>query len=64
MSAAPRVVNKNELEEKLWGEDIPHSDALRTHMHSVRAQVDKPFIEPMIMTIAGVGYQIINPDKV
>lgn len=64
MSTAPRVVNKNELEEKLWGEEIPHSDALRTHMHSVRAQVDKPFIEPMIMTIAGVGYQIINPDKV
>ena len=63
MSAAPRVVNKNELEEKVWGEDIPSSDALRTHMHGVRAQIDKPFTEPMIMTIAGVGYQIIDPDN-
>ncbi len=62
MSASPRVVSKGELEEKVWGEDIPSSDALRTHMHGVRAQVDKPFTEPMIMTIAGVGYQIIDPD--
>ena len=64
MNASPRVVSKDELEEKVWGEDIPSSDALRTHMHGVRAQVDKPFAKPMIMTLAGVGYQIIDPDKV
>ena len=64
MSASPRVVSKTELEEKVWGQDIPSSDALRTHLHSVRAQVDKPFAKPMIITIAGVGYQIIDPDKV
>ena len=64
MNASPRVVSKSELEEKVWGEDIPSSDALRTHMHSVRVQVDKPFARPMIMTMPGVGYQIINPDKV
>ncbi|KAA0914085.1 response regulator transcription factor [Psychrobacter sp. ANT_WB68] len=63
MSVAPRVVSKAELEEKVWGQDIPSSDALRTHMHSVRAQVDKPFSEPMIMTIAGIGYQVIDPDN-
>lgn len=62
MSAAPRVVSKTELEEKVWGQDIPSSDALRTHLHSVRAQVDKPFAKPMIMTIASVGYQIVDPD--
>lgn len=62
MSAAPRVVSKTELEEKVWGQGIPSSDALRTHLHSVRAQVDKPFAKPMIMTIAGVGYQIVDPD--
>ena len=63
MSAAPRVVSKTELEEKVWGEDIPSSDALRTHMHGVRAQVDKPFDEIMIVTLPGVGYQIIDPNK-
>lgn len=64
MSASPRVVSKTELEERVWGQDIPSSDALRTHLHSVRAQVDKPFDKVMIVTIAGVGYQIIDPDKV
>ena len=64
MSASPRVVSKNELEEKVWGQDVPSSDALRTHLHSVRAQVDKPFDRSMIVTMAGVGYQIIDPDKV
>ena len=64
MSASPRVVSKNELEEKVWGQDVPSSDALRTHLHSVRAQVDKPFDKVMIVTMAGVGYQIIDPDKV
>ena len=63
MSAAPRVVSKNELEEKVWGEDIPSSDALRTHVHSVRAQVDKPFNKTMIVTVPGIGYQIIDPYK-
>ena len=64
MSASPRMVSKNELEEKVWADDIPSSDALRTHVHSVRAQVDKPFAKPMIMTVPGVGYQLIDPDKV
>ena len=64
MLASPRVVSKTELEEKVWGQDIPSSDALRTHLHSVRAQVDKPFAKPMIVTILGVGYQIVDPDKV
>ncbi|MBP2281361.1 DNA-binding response OmpR family regulator [Psychrobacter sp. PL19] len=64
MNASPRVVSKTELEEKVWGQDIPSSDALRTHLHSVRAQVDKPFDKNMIVTMPGVGYQIIDPGKI
>lgn len=62
MQAHPNVVSKSELEGRVWGQDVPNSDALRTHMHSVRAQVDKPFDTPMIMTVAGVGYQLLNPN--
>ncbi|WP_131667529.1 response regulator transcription factor [Psychrobacter pygoscelis] len=61
MTASPRVVSKAELEEKVWGQDIPSSDALRTHLHSIRQQVDRPFAQPMIITVTGVGYQIIEP---
>lgn len=60
MSASPRVVSKTELEERVWGDDIPSSDALRTHLHSVRQQLDKPFARPMLMTLPGVGYQIVS----
>ena len=59
MSASPRVVSKAELEERVWGEDVPSSDALRTHLHSLRQQLDKPFASPMLMTLPGVGYQIV-----
>jgi DNA-binding response OmpR family regulator len=59
MSASPRVVSKAELEERVWGDDIPSSDALRTHLHSVRQQLDKPFASPMLMTLPGVGYQLV-----
>lgn len=62
MQSYPNVVTKSELEEKVWGEDLPNSDALRTHLHSVRAQVDKPFNKAMLMTVPGVGYQIISPE--
>ena len=59
MTASPRVVSKAELEERVWGDDIPSSDALRTHLHSVRQQLDKPFASPMLMTLPGVGYQLV-----
>lgn len=62
MQSYPNVVSKSELEEKVWGEDLPNSDALRTHLHSVRAQVDKPFSQAMLMTVPGVGYQIVSPE--
>lgn len=61
MLHAPKFMTKSELEEKIWGEDIPHSDALRTHIHTLRQQVDKPFSQSMIITIPGVGYQLNNP---
>lgn len=62
MIASPRVVSKTELEYKVWGNDIPSSDALRTHLHNLRHQIDKPFTAPMLVTVAGVGYRIIDPD--
>ena len=63
MQSYPNVVNKNELEQRVWGEDIPNSDALRTHLHSLRSQVDKPFAHSMIVTVPAVGYQIVIPEK-
>jgi len=62
MVAAPRIVPREALEQAVWGEDRPESDALRTHIHALRQAVDKPFAFPMVQTIAGVGYKLALPD--
>lgn len=62
MASAPRIVPREALEQAVWGEDRPESDALRTHIHALRQAVDKPFAFPMVQTIAGVGYKLALPD--
>jgi len=62
MAAAPRIVSREALEQAVWGEDRPESDALRTHIHALRQALDKPFAVPMVQTIAGVGYKLAMPD--
>lgn len=60
--AAPNVVTREVLERELWKEDPPMSDALRSHIHSLRQAVDKPFPEsrPMIITVQGIGYRLAD----
>ena len=60
MRAAPNVVTREQLERAVWGDDPPDSDALRTHLHSLRQVIDKPFAWPMLKTIAGVGYRLMD----
>ena len=62
MRASPRVVKREELERAVWGDAPPDSDALRSHMHTVRSAVDGPDEPPLIHTLRGVGYRIAPPD--
>ena len=62
MRATPRVVAREELERAVWGDAPPDSDALRAHMHVLRAAVDKPFPQPLIRTLRGLGWQIAGPE--
>ncbi|SFC22615.1 response regulator transcription factor [Massilia yuzhufengensis] len=62
LAAAPRIVSRDALEQAVWGEDRPDSDALRTHIHALRQAIDKPFATPMLQTVAGVGYKLVAPD--
>ena len=61
MQAAPRIVPREALEQAVWGEDRPESDALRTHIHALRQALDKPFASPMLHTVAGIGYRLTLP---
>ena len=62
LAAAPRIVTRETLEDAVWGDDRPDSDALRTHIHALRQAIDKPFAAPMLQTVAGVGYKLVLPD--
>lgn len=56
--ASPDPVTRTDLTRRLWGDEPPTSDALRSHIHLLRQVVDKPFDQPMIETIHGVGYRL------
>lgn len=64
MEASPNVVSRAELEMEVWGEEMPDSDSLRVHIHSLRSAIDKPFGSNMIHTRHGIGYQLVDPDAV
>ena len=64
MEASPSVVTRNELETRVWGEELPDSDSLRVHIHGLRAAVDKPFGKALIQTRHGIGYRIVDTDAV
>jgi DNA-binding response OmpR family regulator len=64
MESSPNVVTRAELEKSVWGEEMPDSDSLRVHIHSLRAQIDKPFGSKMIQTRHGIGYRLVESDAV
>jgi DNA-binding response OmpR family regulator len=60
--ASPSVVTREALERALWGDERPSSDALRTHIHTLRQALDKPFARPMLVTVPSAGYRLVDPD--
>ena len=61
MKASPRVVSRRELEREVWGDILPDSDALRSHLYNLRKAIDKPFDKPMLHNVQGMGYRLAAP---
>ncbi len=61
MKKSPHVVRRDVLEELLWGEDLPGSDSLRSHVHTLRQTIDKPFDVHLLHTVHGIGYCLKVP---
>jgi DNA-binding response OmpR family regulator len=59
--AWPRTLTRSELMQRVWGEDVPPSDPLRTHLYLLRRVLDRPFPTPMLRTVHGVGFKL-EPD--
>lgn len=58
MRDAPRVVSHDRLARAVWGGEGGDPAALHTHIHALRAAVDKPFARPLIQTVHGIGYRL------
>jgi len=63
MRSAPRIVNRRELERAVWDDIVPDSDALRSHLYTLRKAIDKPFPRPLLQTVPGVGYRLAEVDE-
>ena len=62
--AYPNVVPRKELEYALWGDMLPGSDALRSHIYALRNAIDKPFKNSLLETVHGIGYRLVEPDEI
>lgn len=58
MRASPRLISKPELERQVYGDDLPDSDSLRSHIYALRKAVDKPFNSTLIKNAHGGGYRL------
>lgn len=63
MKASPNVVSREELEQYVWGDIMPDSDALRSHLYNLRKAIDRNFDSPLLHTVHGAGYRLAVLDS-
>lgn len=56
--ASPRVLRRSELIDRLWPDESPPSEPLRSHLYLLRQALDRPFARPMLVTVHGVGFKL------
>ena len=56
--AWPRALTRSALIHRLWNDEAPDSDPLRTHLYTLRQQLDRPFATAMLVTVHGVGFRL------
>jgi len=63
MRESPRIVTREQIENELWGDMLPDSDTLRSHMYNLRKSIDRPFETKLLHTIQGMGFKLATPDE-
>jgi DNA-binding response OmpR family regulator len=56
MQNANRVVSRREIEREIWNDDPPDSEALRSHIYSIRSEINRHSSVDLLHTIRGAGY--------
>jgi DNA-binding response OmpR family regulator len=62
MRESPRVVSRRDIEREVWGDMLPDSDTLRSHLYNLRKVIDKPFQKSLLHTIHSAGYRLADLD--
>ncbi len=62
MRESPRVVSRRDIEREIWGDALPDSDTLRSHLYNLRKAIDKPFSRQLLHTIHSAGYRLADLD--
>lgn len=63
MRESPRVVTRRDIEREIWGDGLPDSDTLRSHLYNLRKAIDRPFQKPLLHTVQTAGYRIADLEQ-
>ncbi|MGR5132151.1 response regulator transcription factor [Vibrio alfacsensis] len=58
VKSAPDVVTREDIAYRLWEENEPNNDVLRSHIYQLRNQLDKPFNTQVLKTVPKVGFRL------
>jgi len=64
MQTSPNVVPRKEIEHALWRDMPPDSDALRSHIYTLRRAIDRPYKRHLIHTVHGIGYKLVDTNEI
>ena len=60
MRESPRVVARRDIEREIWGDGLPDSDTLRSHLYNLRKTIDRPFDKQLLHTVQTAGYRLAD----
>lgn len=58
MRESPRVVTRARLEQAAWGDSLPGTDLLRSHMYVLRRALELDSEKALLHTVSGSGYRL------
>jgi DNA-binding response OmpR family regulator len=62
MRESPKVISRRDIEREIWGDGLPDSDTLRSHLYNLRKTLDRGFDKPLLHTVQSAGYRIADLD--
>jgi DNA-binding response OmpR family regulator len=60
MRESPHVVTRARLERAAWGDGVPGTDLLRSHMYVLRRAIEHESEKALLHTVPGAGYRLCS----